>query len=225
MAGDHSEAKANVPEYWEVGEHMVARTDEGEEAAVREVQMESVLDNILLERVAFNDAEFSQEAQQNLPPVDQCVLLALCLDVQNHNPQHGLTTEEMFPYVRRVLDNPNNWMVYSTGLLQRSWLEYEQRYTRERAALQLQALLDQHTTKLTITQSTLASIESAAPVHERMRYLHSIVYPARYELQRDLAMRYLKMGIVTSGLEMFEYLEMWDEVRDGKVVVWGSPLR
>ena len=142
----------------------------------------------------------------------QCVLLALCLDVENHNPQDGLTTEEMFPYVQRVLDNPNNWMVYSTALLQRSWLEYESRYSRERAALQLQALLDQHTTRLTITQSTVASIESAAPAQERVRYLHSIVYPARYELQRDLAMRYLKMGIVSSALQMFEYLEMWDEV-------------
>lgn len=50
-------------------------------------------------------------------------------------------------------------------------------------------------------------------MQDRVRYLHSIVYPARYELQRDLGMRYLKMGIVMSALQLFEYLEMWDEVR------------
>jgi hypothetical protein len=59
-------------------------------------------------------------------------------------------------------------------------------------SLQIQALLDQHTTKLTVFQSTFKSIEESAPAEERLQYLHCIVYPAQYELKRDLAMRYLK---------------------------------
>lgn len=84
--------------------------------------------------------------------LDQVLILALCLDVENHNAKDGLTSEQMMPYVTRVLEQPLNWMVYSTGLLERSWLECEKNKTRERAVLQLQALVDQHTNRLTLMQ-------------------------------------------------------------------------
>lgn len=106
--------------------------------------------------------------------------------------QDGLTNEEMFPYIERVLHQATNWMIHSTGLLQRSWLEFEKRRTFDRALLQLQALLDQHTTNLTIMQSTYKAIEESAPVQDRLSYIYSIVYPAQYELKRDIAFRYLK---------------------------------
>jgi hypothetical protein len=34
----------------------------------------------------------------------------------------------------------NNWMIYSTALLERSWLEYEKRRTADRAMLQVSKL-------------------------------------------------------------------------------------
>ena len=52
--------------------------------------------------------------------------------------------------------------IYSTALLQRAWAEFERSHARDRAALQLQALLDQHTTKLTYTQSTAEVIADRA---------------------------------------------------------------
>ena len=78
-----------------------------------------------------------------LHEVDQAIIMALCLDIENSNPKDGLTSEEMFPYLQRVLDRPKNWMIHSTALLQRSWLEFEKRRTSDRAILQIQALLDQ----------------------------------------------------------------------------------
>ena len=42
--------------------------------------------------------------------------------------------------------------IHSTALLQRAWIEFERHHLAERSALQLQALLDQHTTRLSITQ-------------------------------------------------------------------------
>lgn len=45
---------------------------------------------------------------------------------------------QMRPYVARVLEHPANWMVYSTALLERSWLDFESQYGRERAVLQIQ---------------------------------------------------------------------------------------
>ncbi len=57
---------------------------------------------------------------------------------------------------------------------------------------QIQALLDQHTSRLTVTQSTYESIEQASPAQDRLQFVHCLVYPAQYELKRDLAYRYLK---------------------------------
>lgn len=119
------------------------------------------------------------------------------------------------PYITRVLEVPKNWMVHSTALLERSWLEYEKRRTADRAllqvtaisittdlyifiltfllcVLQIQALLDQHTTRLTVTQASYAAVEDASPVQDRLAFVHALVYPAQYELKADLADKYLR---------------------------------
>ena len=199
---------------WEVGRRMVLETETGEEAVIREVLLDEQdggpEENILFEGgPRFSDSTLTSA---DLHPLDQAVILALCLDVENSNPKDGLTTEEMFPYVERVLKLSKNWMIHSTALLQRSWLEYEKRRTMDRALLQIQALLDQHTTKLTLFQSTRKAIEESAPAHQRMEFIYCIVYPSQYELKRDLAYRYLKSSAYQSALGLFKELELWDDV-------------
>ena len=76
----------------------------------------------------------------------------------------------------------------------------------------MQALVDQHTNRLTLTQSTFASVEEAAPVEQRLRYLHSIIYPAQWEIKRELAEHYMSLGVTLSAAELFQELELWDEV-------------
>jgi Tfp pilus assembly protein PilF len=191
-------------------EHLQKLVNEGE-ASYRNVNLDQVdQDNYLLEHIAFEDRKLTE--QGNLQLVDQIVLLGLCLDVKNSNGNDGLTREEMMPYVTRVLENPNNWMVYSTALLERAWLECESSKRRERAVLQMQALVDQHTTRLTITQNTLQSIADSAPARERMQFVYSLAFPPRYALKRDLAERYFKLGVLGSAVEICEELEMWDDV-------------
>ena len=202
---------------FETGRRLVREGADGAEAAVREVMLDScdggAEENILLEGGPKYQGDVDKEVQ--LHPVDQAVVLGLCLDVGNSNADDagGLTREEKFPYLQRVLKEAKSWMIHSTGLLERSWLEFEKGRTADRAMLQMQALLDQHTTKLTAMQSTFKSVtEDSAPVHERMMYLHCIAYPAQYELKRDLARRYLKCQVISSALNYFRELEMWDEV-------------
>lgn len=199
---------------WEMGRRLVRETTQGEEVAVREVLLDSVdggaQENVVLEGGPRFAADLDKGS--DLHPVDQAIILALCLDVSNSNPVDGLTNEEMLPYIERVLALATNWMIHSTSLLERSWLEFERRKTMDRAMLQIQALIDQHTTKLTLMQSTYQSVEDSAPVQDRMRYLYSIVYPAQYELKRDLAVRYLRCQVFVSALNYFRELEMWDEV-------------
>ncbi len=168
-------------------------------------------DSILLNRVKYTAEDDNVHFELNIH--QQTILLALCLDVKNDNPMDGLTGEQMGGFLERVLQQHDDWMVYATGLLERAWLESEGNHTRERALLQLQALADQHTNRLTITQSTFqAAVEDSAPPPERLRNIHYIVYPPRWGVLRDLAERYAKIGIVTSAAEIFEEIELWDEV-------------
>jgi tetratricopeptide (TPR) repeat protein len=53
---------------------------------------------------------------------------------------------------------------------------------------------------------------------ERLKYFHQIPLPSKWELERELAMRFLSLGVVKSALEIFERLEMWEEV----VACWQS---
>jgi tetratricopeptide (TPR) repeat protein len=211
-----NEMKEPESQQYEIGRRMVKEAAGGEEAAVREVKLDDVdtgmPENIIIE----GGPQFKDKEELNkggvLHPIDQAIILALCLDVSNSNPTDGLTNAEMLPYIERVLDQSKNWMVHSTGLLERSWLEFERRKTMDRAMLQIQALIDQHSTKLTYTQSTYKSIEESAPVQQRVQYIYSLVYPSQFELKRDLANRYLRCQVFMSALNYFKELEMWDEV-------------
>ena len=198
--------------------HANDRTNE----MAREQLVEHGDDGILLERIKFEDDKENEVS--DLTVLDQSIVLALCLDVKNNNPTDGLTAEEMGAYLARVLDHHDDWMVYSTALLERSWLEFERSHAMERAILQLQALADQHTERLTITQSTRESIENSAPAQDRLKMINGIVYPPRWSLVQDLADRYAKLGIVTSAAELYTSVEMWDDVvscykRAGKVQI------
>jgi tetratricopeptide (TPR) repeat protein len=165
-------------------------------------------DDTLLERTEFTSSNpaapgshlghLDPSNQPALHPLDQCILLSLCLNVRNTSPAHGLTTEQMTPYVARVITHPENWSVHTMALLLRSRLEAHRTRTVERSTLQLQALIDQMPTA------------DSTPT-ERLRLLHALPLPSKWELERELAFRFLSLGVVKSALAIFERLEMWEE--------------
>ncbi|KAF9449038.1 TPR-like protein [Macrolepiota fuliginosa MF-IS2] len=175
-------------------------------------------DDTLLEQTEFTsshptsaDSRLSHVSPKNQPPlhpIDQCIFLSLCLNVKNTSPSHGLTSEQMSPYVARVISHPRNWSVHTMALLLRSRLESSRTRTVERSTLQLQALIDQMPT----SDSTLS---------ERLHYFHSVPLPSKWELEKELAIKFVSLGVVKSALEIFERLEMWEEV----VKCWGSMER
>ena len=166
-------------------------------------------DDTLLEHTEFTSstsassygalAHLNPGNQPALHPLDQAVLLCLCLNIRNMQPQHGLTTEQMTPYVDRVISHPQNWSVHTMALLLRSRLESTRSRTVERSTLQLQALIDQMPT-------------SDSEPAERLLYIHDIPLPNKWEMERELGIRYLSLGVVRSALEIFERLEMWEQV-------------
>ena len=166
-------------------------------------------DDTLLEQTEFTSSNpaagsgsrlghIDPSAQPPLHPLDQCILLSLCLNVRNTSPSHGLTTEQMTPYVSRVISHARNWSVHTMALLLRSRLESSRTRTVERSTFQLQALIDQ-----------MPSSDSTTS--ERLLYFHSIPMPTRWEMEKELAQRFLSLGVVKSALEIFERLEMWED--------------
>ncbi|OLY85587.1 TPR repeat-containing protein C19B12.01 [Smittium mucronatum] len=139
--------------------------------------------------------------QENLRMIDQCILLGFCLEVKNENPSHGLTTEQMVPFVTRVIENPNNWSIYTASLLIRSRLEADKSRTVQRSALQLQALVDQADQPL----------ENEADSSERLTYFFQLALPSIWDLKKELANRLMSIGAIRSALDIFESLMMWDE--------------
>ncbi|KAI1795004.1 TPR-like protein [Ganoderma leucocontextum] len=183
-------------------------TDAPSEPALPETLL--LNDDTLLEQTAFTSshnagtpasrlAHVDPASQPALHPLDQAILLALCLNVRNTSPAHGLTAEQMAPYVARVLSHPRNWTVHTMALLLRSRLESHRTRTVERSVLQLQALVDQ-----------MPCADS--PLAERLLYAHSLVLPSKWELEKELAHRFLTLGVVKSALAIFERLELWEDV-------------
>ena len=102
-------------------------------------------ETILLDKVKYVEEEDNTHFELSI--LQQTILLALCLDVKNKNPMDGLTAEEMGAFLECVLQQHDDWMVYATGLLERAWLVCERNHTRERAILQIQALVDQRSNR------------------------------------------------------------------------------
>ncbi|KAK5175372.1 uncharacterized protein LTR77_000511 [Saxophila tyrrhenica] len=164
--------------------------------------------------------------QPQLQSLDSTILLLLASSITNTSPQDGLTREETLPYATRVLEGgSSNWQVYTQALLVRSRIEGYRSRTVERGLLQLQALVDQviaetggqksdpANSNVEATSSFLprAKESESAPAQDRLRYVFQLASPTRWELEAELASRWVQLGGLRSALDIYERLEMWAE--------------
>ncbi|KAF2658228.1 TPR-like protein [Lophiostoma macrostomum CBS 122681] len=175
-------------------------------------------------------ASLDPSDQPLLDPLDSVILLSLASSITNTNPADGLTREETEPYATRVLDGgSSNWQVYTQALLVRSRIEGYKSRTMERGLLQLQALVDQVISETSGAESTATSTSNgdtstgatsflpkpketeSAPVSERLRYIFPLCTPSRWDLEAELAARWVHAGGLRTALEIYERLELWAE--------------
>jgi tetratricopeptide (TPR) repeat protein len=197
-------------------------------------------DDTLLESISFaqepptqsgvSDGESLSESllsldpsnQPRLDPLDSIILLSWASSITNTSPQDGLTREETIPYATRVLDDgSSNWQIYTQALLVRSRIEGYRSRTIERSVLQLQALVDQVIAETSGNQFTYQSEANtflprpkeseSAPVTERLRYIWALSLPTRWDMEAELASRWVSLGGLRTALEIYERLEMWAE--------------
>jgi tetratricopeptide (TPR) repeat protein len=188
-----------------------------EKPAVTEIKEESALPASLTELDPAN--------QPLLDPLDSVILLSLAESIKNTNPADGITREETIPYATRVLEGgSSNWQVYTQALLVRSRIEGYKSRTMERGLLQLQALVDQviaeTSGEATTDAETGEKVTSflpqakegeAASVGERLQYIFPLSSPSRWDLEAELAARWVHIGGLRSALDIYERLEMWAE--------------
>ncbi|KAI9672557.1 MAG: hypothetical protein M1817_003323 [Caeruleum heppii] len=169
--------------------------------------------------------------QPRLEPLESIILLSLASSITNTSPADGLTREETLPYATRVLDGgSNNWQIYTQALLVRSRIEGYKTRTFERSVLQLQALVDQVIAETTPQKESSdehgygnpgdqpstflprPTDSDSAPVTERLRYIYQLSSPTRWELEAELAARWISLGGIKTALEIYERLQMWAEI-------------
>ncbi|KKZ62290.1 hypothetical protein EMCG_00459 [[Emmonsia] crescens] len=164
--------------------------------------------------------------QPKLNALDSIILLSIASAITNTSPQHGLTREETLPYATRVIDGgSSNWQVYSQALLVRSKIEGYRSRTVERGLLQLQALVDQviaDTASDPISGTDKAAEQAttflprpeaseSAPASDRLQYIWLLNFSTRWDLEAELASRWVSLGGLRSALDIYERLEMWAE--------------
>ncbi|EFQ33986.1 TPR repeat-containing protein [Colletotrichum graminicola] len=141
-------------------------TESAEENGDAEAKPEAVAlnDDTLLEEIQFSKeasgkhgelaatsaglpatlVDLSPDAQPQLSPLDQIILLTEATLKDTFSPVDSLTSEEVLPYaVRVVSDKATNWQIYTQALLVRSRIEVHRSRTVERGVLQMQAVVDQ----------------------------------------------------------------------------------
>lgn len=172
-------------------------------------------------------ANLEPSNQPKLKPLDSVILLSIASAITNTSPQHGLTREETLPYANRVLEGgSSNWQIYTQALLLRSRIEGYRSRTIERGVLQLQTLVDQVIAD-TATDSQTAATETeqhpttflprpeaseSASASERLQYIWLLNFSTRWDLETELASRWVSLGALRTALEIYERLQLWAEV-------------
>lgn len=178
-------------------------------------------------------ASIDPSNQPKLNPLDSAILLAIASAITNNSPEHGLTREETLPYAVRVIESgSNNWQIYTQALLVRSRCEAFKSRTVERGVLQMQALVDQviadtaTSNTAVVTTDTVTNDQQeqpttflprpqeleSAPAEERLEYLWVLDFQTRWNLEAELAQKWVSLGGLRTALDIYERLEMWAEV-------------
>ncbi|XP_078590930.1 tetratricopeptide repeat protein 27-like isoform X2 [Branchiostoma floridae x Branchiostoma japonicum] len=175
------------------GDFQLEQPEKGDALTPKDVALD---DDTLLNQMKLTDPDQVEAA--DLSSVEQALVLGLCINRKINNPKDKLTEEEVLAYVYYLLGQPRDWSVQTAALLLRSRGEKESSRKVERSMMQLQSLVDQYKS-------------STPPAHVRLSQLYSVALPPRWIMERELAQVLISLGAVSSALDVFLRLHMWED--------------
>ncbi|SCU64711.1 TPR repeat, putative [Trypanosoma equiperdum] len=143
---------------------------------------------------------------QALQPLDKAIILALCIDIRNTNPYHGLTQHRMQTYVERLLSDPvpAPFIIQCQTLLLRARLERGRNRVQERAFMQMTELVDQHSAGRDPNRATFHRTDSD--------YFYSVAYPSIWQLRSEYADFCFDESLVKTALDAYEQVQDWENI-------------
>jgi len=140
--GINMEQKRRIARYL----HGERTRDEREAAGVRTVSIESVDPySHLMDQPILSERRAAEQVNRTVPAIAQAMMLAECKYVQGSSAIDATVQSQMKTFLSQTVRHPQSWAIQTMALYEKSLLELAVSRMPERALLQLQELVDQHT--------------------------------------------------------------------------------
>ena len=137
---------------------------------------------------------------------DKALLLALCINLKSASAASPLVRHRMQNYLERLIaDNGDKvYIQQSYLLLQRARLERDRSRLAQRSFLQVQELIDQHSSR---RDPLLPTFHRADP-----RVFYTVGFPMIWELRKEFAELCFEDNLFKTALDLFEQTRDWKSI-------------